>query len=184
MGKKGGDKKKPKAKAKAAAKSTKKAVKKEKKDTEKKSTKKLTKLERLEEARKAFKWWEAEELPDGIHWRKLEHSGIVFAPAYKQHNVPLIYNGKKIEMNSEQEEIASFYAAMPDDGPQLGNPKTRKVFQDNFFKDFKETFPSGHVVKKFSECEFHLIKEHLDMEKSLKKAATDAEMKQLPFTNS
>ena len=33
--------------------------------------------ERLEEARKAFKWWEAPDLPEGINWRHLEQSGII-----------------------------------------------------------------------------------------------------------
>lgn len=134
------------------------------------------KFERIEEARRAFKWWEAEEYEHGILWRKMEHCGVVFPPAYVKHNVPLIYDGeKKIELTAEQEEIASFYAAIPEDGPQLGNPKTRPVFQKNFFNDFLETLPSGHVIKKFEKCDFSLIKEHLDLQKSLKKAATDEE---------
>jgi DNA topoisomerase-1 len=135
----------------------------------------MKKLDRLEEARKAYKWWEAVELGKGLNWRKLEHAGINFAPAYIPHHVPMKYNGAIVTLNHEQEELASFYAAMPDDGPQLGNPKTRPVFQKNFFKEFKEAFPSGHVVQKFDLCDFSLIKEHLDLQKSLKKAATEEE---------
>ena len=102
-----------------------------------KKNKKLTKLERLEEARKAFKWWEAPELPNGVNWQKLEHCGVNFAPPYVRHDIPMKYDGKSVQLTDEQEEMASFYAAMPSDGPQLGNAKTRKVFQQNFFKDFK-----------------------------------------------
>ena len=68
--------------------------------------KKLTKIERLEEARKAFKWWDAEELPDGINWRSLEHAGVVFAPPYIKHNIPLLYDGQRIELTAEQEEVS------------------------------------------------------------------------------
>ena len=137
--------------------------------------KKLRKVERLEEARKSFKWWEADDLPDGINWRKLEHAGISFAPPYVPHGIPIKYDGSVLHLTQEQEEMASFYAALPDDGPQLGIPKTRVVFQRNFFIDFKATFPTGSVMKKFVKCDFSAIKDHLSLQKSLSKAATDEE---------
>jgi DNA topoisomerase I len=135
----------------------------------------LRKVERLEEARKSFKWWEAAELPDGLNWRKLEHAGISFAPPYVKHGIPMKYDGKILHLTDVQEEMASHYAALPDDGPQLGIPKTRVVFQKNFFEDFKKTFPNGNIMKKFEKCDFTAIKEHLDLQKSLRKAATDEE---------
>ena len=83
-------------------------------------------------------------------WRKLEHPGVLFAPPYVRHGVPLLYDGKEAELTDEQEEIASFYAAMPDDGPQFGNPKTRNVFQDNIMAEFfEEALPTGNVLNKF-----------------------------------
>ena len=88
----------------------------------------MTKADRMEEARKAFKWWEAEELSDGANWRYLEHAGIIFPDSYKRHGVPLVYDGKPIVLPSELEEIATFYAAMPEDGPQLGGP-SRDTFK-------------------------------------------------------
>lgn len=72
---------------------------------------------------KAYRWWNAEELPEGIQWRTLEHNGVMFPPPYKPHNVPLVYNGKDIELTPSQEEIASFYAAIPKDGPSWGTPR-------------------------------------------------------------
>ena len=137
--------------------------------------KSLQKVERLEEARKAFKWWEAPELEEGINWKHLEHPGINFATPYERHNVPLLYNKNPVTLADAEEELASFYAAMPDDGPQLGNPKTRAKFQKNFFDDFKEVLGASHVVQKFELCDFSLIRSHLDLQKSLRKAATDEE---------
>ena len=137
--------------------------------------KSLQKVERLEEARKAYKWWEAPELEEGINWKHLEHPGINFATPYERHNVPLLYNKNPVTLADAEEELASFYAAMPDDGPQLGNPKTRVKFQKNFFDDFKEVLGASHVVQKFELCDFSLIRSHLDLQKSLRKAATDEE---------
>lgn len=144
-------------------------------ETSKSKSKSISKIERLEEARQAFKWWEAPELEEGVNWEYLEHSAVKFAPAYEQHHVPMIYAGEEVPLNSEQEELASFYAAIPEDGPQLGNPTTKKVFQENFFYDFQDSFLPGHKIKSFAKCDFSAIKKHLDLGKSLKKAATKDE---------
>jgi DNA topoisomerase-1 len=84
----------------------------------------MTKMERLSETNKAFKWWEAPELPKGLHWRKLEHAGIAFPPPYVPHGVAFHYDGKKVELTPPQEELASFFAGFPKDGPHLaGDPQ-------------------------------------------------------------
>lgn len=164
------DKAKSKSKSKSASKSSSSSS--EPKVPKLKSTKKS---DRLEEARKAYKWWEAPKLPNGINWRFLEHSGIAFAPKYVPHNIPLQYDGKDVVLTAEQEEMASFFAAMPLDGPQLGNTKTAPVFQRNFFDDFKSILGPGHVIKSFDKCNFDRIREHLQLQKNLKKVATDEE---------
>jgi DNA topoisomerase I len=152
------------------------ATRKPRKTSERSSSMKvLTRLERLEEARKAYKWWEAEDLPNGVNWRKLEHPGILFPASYVRHGVPLLYDGAPVDLTLEQEEIATFYASIPEDGPQLGNPKTRPVFQQNFFTDFKASLGTGHAIKKFEKCNFSQIRDHLTLQKSIKKAATDDE---------
>jgi DNA topoisomerase-1 len=46
------------------------------------------------------------------------------------------------------------------------------VFQKNFFDDFKEELGKGHLIKKFPLCDFSDIREHLEREKLIKKAAT------------
>jgi DNA topoisomerase-1 len=134
-----------------------------------------SKSERLDMAIKAFRWWNAEELPEGIQWRTLEHNGVMFPPPYKPHHVPLLYNGKEIELSPGQEEIASFYAAIPKDGPQLGNPKTAKIFNKNFFTDFKKVLGKQHEVKSFDACDFSRIAAHLEKQREEKKNMTKEE---------
>lgn len=44
-------------------------------------------------------------------------------------------------------QVATFYASIPDDGPQLGNEETRKIFQKNFFDEFKVHAPHRHMAR-------------------------------------
>lgn len=133
------------------------------------------KAERLDMAIKAYRWWKAEELPEGIQWRTLEHNGVMFPSPYTPHGIPLMYNGKQVTLTPVQEELASFYAAMPKDGPQLGNPKTAKIFNKNFFTDFKKVLGKGHEIKTFEQCDFSLIAAHLEKQREEKKNMTKEE---------
>ena len=45
-------------------------------------------------------------------------------------------------------------AEVATDGPQLGKPKIAKLFNKNFFEDFKRELGPGHVIKKFDKCNF------------------------------
>lgn len=134
--------------------------------------KELKKMEKLEQAMKSFKWWEHEDLPQGVQWRSMEHNGLSFPPAYTPHGVPLLYKGDPVELTPELEELATFYAAMPEDGPQLGDPATAPTFKKNFFDDFKKALGKKHVVQEFKHCDFSRIKQHVEQEKIIKKAAT------------
>jgi len=137
--------------------------------------KELTKAERLDQAMKAYKWWEHEDLPAGKAWNTLEHNCLAFPPAYVPHGVPLFYDGSPVELTVEQEEVATFYALCPEDGPQLGDPTTRHIFRKNFFDDFKKILGNDHAIKKFDKCNFERIREHLDKEKLIKKTSTSDE---------
>lgn len=148
----------------------------------------LSKMETLEMAIKARRWWNDEPLPEGIAWRSLAHNGVLFPPPYKvlPSNVKLYYDGQPVDLTPEQEEMAYFYAAMPLDGPQLGNPKTAavrkwfvtteishflchnaglchllQVFNKNFFKDFKALLGKGHAIREFSKCDFTAMRKYL-----------------------
>ncbi|ETW03748.1 hypothetical protein H310_05117 [Aphanomyces invadans] len=133
------------------------------------------KSERLDMAIKAYRWWNAEELPEGIQWRSLEHNGVLFPPSYEPHGIPLIYDGVPVTLTPEQEEIASFFAAMPADGPQLGNPKTAAMFTKNFFADFRASLGKNHVIKDIKKCNFERIQAHLNEIRDAKKERTKEE---------
>mmetsp|Transcript_34351 Transcript_34351/g.43371 ORF Transcript_34351/g.43371 Transcript_34351/m.43371 type:complete len:884 (+) Transcript_34351:47-2698(+) len=146
-----------------------------------KSFKDATRMEKLDMAMKAFKWWESQPLEEGIMWRYLEHNGIVFPPEYQPHGVKLLCDGEPMDLNPDEEEVATFYATMPEDGPQLGNADTRKIFRKNFFQCFKKALRKeiANKLKKFDQLDFTLIREHLNHEKIIKKAQTELEKKKL-----
>ncbi|KAH9090050.1 hypothetical protein Ae201684P_014915 [Aphanomyces euteiches] len=133
------------------------------------------KSERLDMAIKAYRWWNAEELPEGIQWRSLEHNGVLFPPTYVPHGIPLLYDGQPAELTPEQEEIASFFASIPLDGPQLGNPKTAAMFTKNFFADFKASLGKNHVIKDIKKCDFEKIRTHLNTLRDERKERTKEE---------
>eukprot|EP00984_Skeletonema_dohrnii_P031481 scaffold24029_cov144-Skeletonema_dohrnii-CCMP3373.AAC.2 len=67
---------------------------------------------------------------------------------------------------------------MDPDGMHLGNSKTKPIFENNFFTDFKAILGKNHVIKDFKKCDFTPITAHLDEQKIVRKAITDAERKQ------
>ncbi|GAB9466675.1 DNA topoisomerase 1 [Globisporangium polare] len=168
-------KKSSKTSAKASATDSRAKVKKENGAAAVRKLKVHSKAERLDMAIKAYRWWNAEELPEGIQWRSLEHNGVMFPPAYIPHHVPLIYDGKEVALTQKQEEIASFYAAVPKDGPHLGVPKIAKMFNENFFADFRKVLGKDHAVRKFEFCDFSLIAAHLEEQREEKKNMTKDE---------
>lgn len=161
--------KKDKAPAKRARKSSSGAAKK---------PKTLTKLQRLEKALGAFEWWNAPDPPQGKAWTTLEHAGVTFEPQYVPHGVPLVYAGAPVKLTPRQEELATFYASMPEDGPQLSKTGgQREIFQKNFWDDFSKALGASHTIKQFKGCDFSRITEHLDRAKAIRRSASDAEKK-------
>ena len=57
----------------------------------------------------------------------------------------------------------------------LRNPKTGKIFINNFFQDFKSVLGRGHIIKEFKNCDFEPIRTHLNEQKIIKKAISDKE---------
>lgn len=66
-------------------------------------------------------------------WETLEHNGVIFAPPYEKHGVKMLYDGKPVELNAKQEEIATLYAQIM----ERDVAKT-KIFLDNFWVEFKK----------------------------------------------
>ncbi|CAD5208375.1 unnamed protein product [Bursaphelenchus xylophilus] len=111
------------------------------------------KKKKTEEEEEVWRWWEEEKKPDGVKWNSLEHKGPLFAPAYDPlpSHVKFRYNGKEIKLSPEAEEVATFYAKMLDH-----EYTSKKVFNDNFFKDWRKTMTSEEREKitDLTKCDF------------------------------
>ena len=157
-------------------------VKKEKKEevpkkkvvtSKKPAASKKTKVEDDEEEDGESQDYSASQDNDGtIKWKTLEHSGPFFPPPYVPHGVPLVYDGQKLNLEPEAEEVAGFFGALieTDHGK---NP----TFQENFFADFtqllKETNSKyKNVIREFKKCDFTLMFNHFQKQKEERKAMT------------
>lgn len=90
-----------------------------------------------------------------IKWKTLSHNGIIFPEPYIQHKIPLIYNGKKIILNSEAEEYATYYV-----NPRYDNYRNDK-FKKNFWGDFKKIIDKNLEIVDFNLCDFSMIKKYV-----------------------
>ena len=144
--------------------------------------KNLNTTQQLDRAMKAFRWWEAPELPKGQHWTTLEHHGVHFPPAYTPHGIKLVYDGNEVDLTPAQEEIVTMYAAIPLDGPQLGaDPKIAKVFNKNFFNDFQKLLGKKHEIKSFDKCNFDKLRSYVNHERDVRKARSKEEKQEEKF---
>lgn len=102
-----------------------------------------------------------------VKWRTLEHAGVLFPPAYEPHGAQFRYAGKPVPLTAEQEECATWYAAMKDtDYGQ--DPK----FQQNFFEDWRNVLKKsaeGKAVLDFAKCDFSSIAAHVKAEDAKRK---------------
>lgn len=142
-----------------------------------KQLKMLDRAERLQYAMQSFLWWNAKEPPEGCQWETMEHAAVSFPEAYQPHGIKMKYDGEPVELTPLQEEAATFFAAMDPDGMHLGNPKTAKIFINNFFSDFRQILGKSHIIKDFKKCDFEPIRQHLNEQKIIRKAITDEERK-------
>jgi len=107
-------------------------------------------------------------------WETLEHNGVIFFPDYVPINVPIIYDGKEIQLNDEAEEAATFYAKFLDT-EYLNDPK----FNKNFWKDFKTIIDKNLNIIDFDKIDFTPIKNFLEKEKLNKTEITKEEKKRI-----
>ncbi|KAL5278455.1 TOP1 family protein [Megaselia abdita] len=135
---------------------------------------KRAKKEKAEEEEHVWRWWEEEKKPDGVKWNSLEHKGPVFAPPYEPlpKHVRFIYNGKHMKLSELTEEAATFYGRMINH-----DYVTKKVFNDNFFKDWRKlmTREEKDTITDLSKCNFKEIFEYFQAESEKRKSATKEE---------
>lgn len=131
--------------------SAKKKVKKEEKDA--KSDKEEKGKKKKEEEKEVWKWWEEEQLPEGVKWLKMEHKGPYFPPVYEPlpANVKFYYDGQHVKLSLEAEEVASFYAKMLDH-----DYTSKPAFNKNFFEDWRKemTAEERKIIKDLTKCNF------------------------------
>merc|ERR1712217_873966 len=100
------------------------------------------------------RWWERE---DGAlsgkrgakKWDTFEHHGLMYAPDYEPHGVPLVYDGKKIKLDPEAEEIATYFTSV-----RGSDYEKKELFVNNFWRVFKSVLPADTPIKEFSKCNF------------------------------
>ena len=107
----------------------------------------------------ATTWWdESSRSDDETKWSSLLHQGPYFThimEPYKFLNSGITYKGERYLLNPEEEEVASFYAKRlisEQDETVVQQLTTDKVFNDNFWNDFKTYLSPEHkrIFKKFS----------------------------------
>ena len=141
-----------------------------------------------EDEEEGMNWWEDPTKGDGTNkWETLEHSGVLFPPAYQPlpKNVKMKYDGVPVTLHPDAEEVAGFFGGMLNSTHNVENP----TFQKNFFFDFKDVLKKtggaknkeGEKVdfKDFSKCDFKPIFEYYDAQRQAKKDASKEEKKAL-----
>ncbi|KAI4464442.1 dna topoisomerase i [Holotrichia oblita] len=88
-----------------------------------------------EEEQEVWKCWEEENRADEVKCVFLEHKGPVFAPAYdpSPEKIKFYYNGHKMKLLQDAEEVAGFYTKMLDH-----DYTTKDTFNTNIFKDWRK----------------------------------------------
>jgi DNA topoisomerase-1 len=117
---------------------------------------------------------------DGKKFDSLEHNGVLFPQAYRSHGVKIKYNDEPIELTSNVEEIATFWATV------LDNELSQKeIARKNFFKEFKNKLRSSkpeYKTKfenaKLEEFDFSPIYEYLIANKNKGKSKSTEEKKE------
>lgn len=107
-------------------------------------------------------------------WSTLEHGGVLFPPEYEPHGVKMLYDGVPVDLTPEQEEVASFFAAMKD-----SDYMNKQTFLDNFWAGFKEVLGPGHKIKSLDKCDFTPIYEWHMAEREKKKQMSKEEKAEL-----
>ena len=107
-------------------------------------------------------------------WKSLCHNGVIFAPDYVKHNIPVVYEGEKVYLDELAEEYATLYAKFIDT-EYIKN----SVFNKNFWKDWKKVLGKEHKIQSLDECNFNLIQKYILDEKEKAKNVSKEEREQI-----
>jgi DNA topoisomerase-1 len=109
-------------------------------------------------------------------WDTFSHNGIMFPEPYEPHKIPLLYNGKRINLDTESEEYATIYAKFT--GTEYLN---NKIFNKNFFNDWKIYLKKAGLneITEFEKCDFSLIYNYITKHKEEKQNLSKEEKEKL-----
>ncbi|KAI5063198.1 hypothetical protein GOP47_0021745 [Adiantum capillus-veneris] len=124
------------------------------------------------EARRVKKMKDVPGAGGGQKWTTLEHNGVIFPPFYQPHGVKMLYEGKPVDLTSEEEEVATMFAVMKET-----DYATKPKFLANFWNDWKKILGPNHTIQKFEDCDFSPIYEWHLAEKEKKKQLSSQEKK-------
>ena len=97
-------------------------------------------------------------------WKTFSHNGVLFPPEYVQQFIPVLYNNKKITLSKQAEEVAMLYAKYIDT-----EYVKNKIFNKNFWNDWKKILGSSHEIQNLEDCNFSLMHGHIiDMQEQSK----------------
>jgi len=109
-----------------------------------------------------------------MKWKKLQHNGILFPPAYEGQGIKVKIKGESIDLSIDQEEMI-YQWAKKKDTPYAQD----KVFQKNFTADFAKTLNSKFKKISYGDIDFSNAYKIVDKEKDLKEMMSKEEKKAL-----
>jgi len=120
---------------------------------------------------KESKWTEKDEDDDDeTKWNYLEHKGVIFPPFYEYRNFTVLYQGRPITLNRNQEEMAYYWAQ------SLGSDwETKEHYRNNFAKIFCGSFDRRLGYTKLENFDFSSIVNYIAEQKEIKKNKTKEE---------
>merc|ERR1719310_2221347 len=106
------------------------------------------------------RWWEKGE--EGAQsgkrgakkWDTFEHHGLMFAPDYESHGLPIKYDGKEYKLPVDAEEVATYWTSV-----KGTDYETKDVFIKNFWDAFQSKLPQDlkEKITDFKKCDFSRI---------------------------
>ena len=109
-----------------------------------------------------------------MKWKKLQHNGILFPPAYEGRGIKVKIKEESIDLSIDQEEMI-YQWAKKKDTPYAQD----KVFQKNFTADFAKTLNSKFKEISYGDIDFSNAYKIVDKEKDLKEMMSKEEKKAL-----
>ena len=131
-----------------------------------------------EEEEDVWRWWEEKKYADGRKWTTLEHKGPLFEPDYTPlpDDIHFFYNGERMKLCVEAEEVMTFYARM------LDHDYTQKeAFNTNFFNDWRKFMSESERarIKELAKCDFTRVFDYFKAKTEERKAMSKEEKKKL-----